>query len=151
MKYEFKELSLDNYELHYVSKDGKKKVLSFKRTIELAQKLQSADANARLKMLDYLTKLGKTKNDLIIEKIENGKIIVDETNYREFEANFIQKEALELLVDIFKTLFNGTPDEIMLDMGVENHQEEALNFVEELRDLLINGKVKTPSIQEISE
>ena len=106
MKYEFKELSLDNYELTYTSKDGKKKILPFKRTVELATKLQGADANARLKMLDYLTKQGKTKQDLIIERTSvDGKIIVDESNYREFEANFIQKEAIDLLIDIFKTLW----------------------------------------------
>ena len=39
MNYEFKEISLDNYELHYTNKDGEKKVIPFKRTVALAKKI----------------------------------------------------------------------------------------------------------------
>ena len=64
MKYEFKEISLDNYELHYIDKEGKEKVIPFKRTVELAKKLQSADADARFEMLEYLTKMVNQKMTL---------------------------------------------------------------------------------------
>lgn len=148
MKYEFKELSLDNYELHYIDTTGKEKILPFKRTVELAEKLQSADADARFKMLDYLQKRGKSKNDLIIERHENGKTIIDETNYREFEASFMEKEATYLLIDVYKLLFNKTPDEVLFDMGADKDPEKAQDFTLELREILINGKLKTPSTQK---
>lgn len=152
MKYEFKEISLDNYELHYIDKEGKEKVIPFKRTVELAKKLQSADADARFEMLEYLTKNGKSKNDFIIEKHENGKTIIDETNYREFEASFIERKQLELALEVYKMLFNMELTDLYLDMGItDKDQEKVQEFSLELRDILINGKTKTPSVQEIKE
>lgn len=152
MKYEFKEVSLDNYELHYTNKDGVKKIIPFKRTVELATKIQGADANARLKLFEYLTKLGKTKNDFIIEKTVDGKIVRDETNYRELEASFIEREAIELAMDLYKSLFNMELLDLYTDMGIsEKDYDKVQDFSLELRDILINGKTKTPSIQEIRE
>ena len=152
MRYEFKEVSLDNYELHYTNKDGIEKIIPFKRTVELASKIQSGDANARLKLFEYLTKQGKTKNDYIIEKTIDGKIVRDETNYREVEASFIEREAVELAMEIYKKLFNMELVDLFIDMGInEKDQNNVQNFSLELRDILINGKVKTPSIQEINE
>lgn len=150
MKYEFKEIALDEYELHYTNKDGKNKVIPFKRTVALAKKLQSADAEARIKLMSYLTELGKTKEDFIIEKHDGEKIIRDETNYRELEVQFIQNEALKLADDMYNELFKMGLADLIIDMGVsENDSEKIQEFGIELRDILINGKVKTPSIQEI--
>lgn len=149
MKYEFKELSLDNYELHYIDKNGKEKIIPFKRTIELARKLQSADADARFEMLEYLQSKGKSKEDLIIERQENGKIIRDETNYREFEASFLERKQMELLVEIYKMLFNMEVQDLFLDMNItDKDQQKVQDFSLELREILINGKVKTPSLQK---
>ncbi len=151
MNYEFVEKTLDDYELHYTNKDGKEVIKPFKRTVELAHKLQSGDAEARFKMLDYLTKMGKSKKDLIIErKDENGKIIVDETNYREFESSFILKEQYETAMKIYEELFGMNFVDLLLDMGLSEEnsnefEEKILPFSTELRELLINGKVKTPS------
>ena len=36
--------------------------------IELAKRMQSLDATARFNMLSYLNSIGKTKNDLIVER-----------------------------------------------------------------------------------
>ena len=150
MNYEFKEISLDNYELHYTNKDGEKKVIPFKRTVALAKKLQSADANARMKLMEYMTERGKTKNDYIIERHEGEKIIRDETNYRELETQFIQSEAIQLADEMYKELFNMGLAELIVDMGVnENDGEKIQEFGIELREILVNGKTKTPSIQEI--
>lgn len=150
MNYEFKEIALDNYELHYTNKDGEKKVIPFKRTVRLAKKLESADAEARIKLMSYLTELGKTKEDFIIEKHDGEKIIRDETNYRELETQFIQNEALTLADSMYKELFNMGLLELIIDMGIsEKDSEKIQDFSLELRDILINGKVKTPSIQEI--
>lgn len=150
MNYEFKEIALDNYELHYTNKDGEKKIIPFKRTVRLAKKLESADAEARIKLMSYLTELGKTKEDFIIEKHDGEKIIRDETNYRELETQFIQNEALTLADSMYKELFNMGLLELIIDMGIsEKDSEKIQDFSLELRDILINGKVKTPSIQEI--
>ena len=40
-KYEIKPIDTDNFELHYINKDNQSVVIPFKRTVELAVKLQS--------------------------------------------------------------------------------------------------------------
>lgn len=152
MKYEIKEISLDNYELHYKNKDGKDVVRPFKRTVELASKIQGATASARFKLFDYLTKLGKTKKDFIIErKDEEGRIVVDESNYRELEASFLLEEQMQLALDLYKELFGIDLPDLLIDMGIENNGEVVGKLSTEIREIIINGKLKTPSIQEINE
>lgn len=146
MKYEFKELSLDNYELHYTNKDGKEVIKPFKRTVELATKLASADKDARMEFFSYLTSMGKTKDDLIIKKEVNGKIIYDETNYREFENNFLQNKALEIALKLYEQLFNMDFVDLVVDMGFKEEDVETWKqFNTDLHDLIVNGKVKIPS------
>lgn len=151
MKYEFIEKTLDDYELHYTDKDGKEKVIPFKRTVELATRLQSADAEARMELYSFLTKIGKSKKDFIIEKTDsNGKIIVDETNYREFESDFLMKKQFEIAMGIYKTVFGMEFTDLLMDMGInENTAEDFASkldkFSLELREILVNGKTKNPS------
>ena len=154
MKYEFKEVSLDQYELIYTDKNGKEVIKPFKRTVELASRLQSGDAEARMELYSYLTKVGKTKEDFIIEKTENGKIIRDETNYREFESDFITKKSFEIAMEIYKDLFGMDFPELLVDMGLNEETADDFSknmekFSSELREILIYGKKKTPSVQEI--
>ena len=152
MKYEFKEIGLDDYELHYTDKEGKEKVIPFKRTVKLAKELQSVEANAKMKLMEYLTQIGKTKNDFIIEREENGKIIRDETNYRELEKEYLDNQRLLSINEIYKQLFNMEIAELIIDMNVGSQDGEKYNqFSLELGDIILNGKVKTPSIQEIKE
>jgi hypothetical protein len=148
MKYNFEEKTLDEYVLHYTNVDGEEKNIPFKRTVELAKKIQSSDAEARIKLFSYLTEIGKTKKDFIIERKENGKIIVDETNYRELESEFLERQQLETAMDIYRSLFNMELPDLLIDMGLDT-QEKVQDFSLELREILINGKVKTPRIQEI--
>ena len=102
--------------------------------------------------MGYLTEKGKTKEDFIIEKHIDGKIVRDETNYRELESQFIENEAVLLAMELYKKLFNMELVDLLNDMNInENDIEKVQDFSLELRDILINGKVKTPSIQEIKE
>lgn len=149
MKYEFIEKGLDEYELHYVNKDGKEVIKPFKRTVELAHKLASADKDARMELFTYLTSIGKTKDDFIIKKEQDGKIIYDETNYREFESSFLQTKALEIAIKLYENLFKMEFTDLIIDMGLTEKDTEAWgNFNTELHDLIVNGKVKTPSTKE---
>lgn len=151
MKYEFIEKTIDEYELHYTDKNGEEKIIPFKRTVALATKLQSADAEARLELYNFLTSVGKSKKDFVIERTdENGKIIVDETNYREFESDFLMKKQFEIAMNIYKTVFNMEFTDLLSDMGISEETAEDFanklnDFSLELREILINGKVKNPS------
>ena len=68
IKYNFRYVSTDNYELSYTSVKGEEKTIPFRRTIAMAKKIQGVQATARLKMYQELTEQGITKNDLIIKK-----------------------------------------------------------------------------------
>lgn len=140
MKYEIKEIGLDDYELHYKDKEGNDKVIPFKRTVDLAVKIQNIDASSRFKMLNYLTSIGKSKEDLIVERKENGKIIRDETNYREFEASFLLQEQFTIALEIYENLFKKDFVELISEMGL--NEKESAEFGTEIREILINGKVK---------
>ena len=140
-KYEIKPIDTDNFELHYITKDNQSVVIPFKRTVELAVKLQSVESNARFKMYEYLTSIGKSKKDLIVErKNDDGTITVDETNYREFEANFLLQEQYKVATEIFKDLLGRTVEELVIDMNLSS--EESYLFSSKLREILINGVSK---------
>lgn len=140
-KYEIKAIDTDNFELHYINKDNQSVVIPFKRTVELAVKLQSVDSNARFKMYEYLTKMGKTKKDLIVEHTNpDGTITVDESNYREFEANFLLQEQYKVATEVFKELLGRTVEELVIDMNLES--EESYLFSSKLREILIKGVSK---------
>ena len=116
------------------------KVIPFKRTVDLAVKIQNIDASSRFKMLNYLTSIGKSKEDLIVERKENGKIIRDETNYREFEASFLLQEQFTIALEIYENLFKKDFVELISEMGL--NEKESAEFGTEIREILINGKVK---------
>lgn len=140
-KYEIKPIDTDNFELRYINKDNQSVVIPFKRTVELAVKLQSVDSNARFKMYEYLTSIGKSKKDLILErKNGDGTITVDETNYREFEANFLLQEQYKVATEIFKELLGKTVEELVIDMNLSS--EESYLFSSKLREILIKGVSK---------
>lgn len=140
-KYEIKPIDTDNFELHYINKDNQSVVIPFKRTVELAVKLQSVESNARFKMYEYLTSIGKSKKDLIVErKNGDGTITVDETNYREFEANFLLQEQYKVATEIYKDLLGKTVEELVIDMNLSS--EESYLFSSKLREILINGVSK---------
>lgn len=140
-KYEIKPIDTDNFELRYINKDNQSVVIPFKRTVELAVKLQSVDSNARFKMYEYLTSIGKSKKDLILErKNGDGTITVDETNYREFEANFLLQEQYKVATEIFKDLLGRTVEELVIDMNLSS--EESYLFSSKLREILIKGVSK---------
>lgn len=140
-KYEIKPIDTDTFELHYINRDNQSVVIPFKRTVELAVKLQSVDSNARFKMYEYLTSIGKSKKDLIVErKNGDGTITVDETNYREFEANFLLQEQYNVATEIYKSVLGRTVEEIVLDMNLSS--EEAFLFSSKFREILLKGVSK---------
>lgn len=149
-KYEFKSKGLDEFELKYISKDNLEKTIPFKRTVELASMIQNVDANARFKMFQYLTSIGKTKNDLVVEtKDKDGRIIVDESNYREFESRFVLQAQYQLAKELYMKLFNMTLEQIIIDMNLSD--DESYMFGNKVRQIIINGleEDKIPSKVEV--
>lgn len=101
--------------------------LIFKKNVQLSRKIQSVNANARLKMIQWMKDNQITKNDLIDKRTENGKIIYDETNYREIERGFINDETISLSQNITNTLFNMDMEALLLKLGFTNDDEKEAN------------------------
>lgn len=131
--YEFKYVKENTFKLIYTNKKGEKVEKQFVRDVEIAKRLQQIQAKARLKMLAELTKLGMTKEDLVIRKeVEKGKVVYDETNYKENEKVFIEIESLNTIDEIFKDYLGLGIVDLLSDMGMDinsDKQEDAL-FVE---------------------
>ena len=119
MDYEFKKISLDEFELIY-NKDGEEKKIPFKRTVGIAEMLEGITAEAKFKLVDFLTKKGKTKDDLVIKKdLGNGKIIYDETNYLQLENQFIQEEQILTINKIIEKSFNMNIIKLFEELGID--------------------------------
>lgn len=119
MEYEFKKINLDEYELVY-KKGNEEKKIPFKRTVGIAEMLEGITAEAKFKLGDFLTKKGKTRDDLIIKRdLGNGKIIYDENNYLQLEKQFIQEEQILTVNKIIEKCFNMNMLKLFGELGID--------------------------------
>lgn len=139
MKYEFKSVGLDDFVLEYEKEDNgivEIKQIPFRRTIEVAQKLQSINADAREQMFFDLTKKGRTKNDYILTKHNpDGTIVYDETNYREMESQYLNEARLIAVNDITKTML-GMDIGTVLDEIKATTEDQAYLFTQKFFTIL---------------
>ena len=120
LAYKFEKVGTDDYVLKYKNITGNQEETPFKRTVQMAQKIQGITVKARIKMYKEMTSYGITKNDLIIEtKNSDGTTSYDETNYREYEKNYTEIVATEVIGEIIKDSFGEDLDVLLRDMGVD--------------------------------
>ena len=92
-------------------------------------------------MIKWMKSEGIKKSDLIETINKNGKVIYDETMYRDVERGFIEDEAVKLSSQIFNIIFNKSIEEVMLELNITD-ENEGYRFGTEIRNILSN---KTPS------
>ena len=132
--FKIEKLDEDNYKVVSLVNGAE---IPFKKNVELARRMQSVNANARLKMITWMKEAGITKNDLIDKIEKNGKIIYDETTYRTIEQGFIQDESTELGLELYKILFNKTVTELITELGfTANNEDEALRLGTEINAII---------------
>lgn len=119
-QFEIKKLGEDEWELKSLVNTNSMK---FKRDVKLAKGIQEITPNARLKMIKFLKEKGMTKDDLIEKKVKNGKIIYDETAYRELENGFIRDETINFTYELFNLVFGKTPEDLAAYLGITNEEE----------------------------
>lgn len=119
MEYEFKKINLDEYELIY-KKGNEEKKIPFKRTVGIAEMLEGITAEAKFKLGDFLTKKGKTRDDLIVKRdLGNGKVVYDENNYLQLEQQFIQEEQILTVNKIIEKCFNMNMVKLFEELGID--------------------------------
>lgn len=137
-QFKIEQVDEDSYKVKSLVND---KELVFKKNVELSRKIQSVNANARLNMIKWMKSEGLKKTDLIETINKNGKVIYDETMYRDVERGFIEDEAKKLSSQIFNIIFNKTIEEAILELNITD-ENEGYRFGVEIRNVLSD---KTPS------
>lgn len=151
MNYEFIKNGLDDYTLKYTDKDNKPVEIPFKRTIEMATKVQAITSNARIKMFKELTKQGMTKDDLIIRRDDGkGHITYDETNYIEFEKKYLEEETALTMNEIMEDCFKMNMIDLFTSMGIDLNSNDPItikkvSMFSNKFGMIIGNKDVTPS------
>lgn len=140
-QFEIKTIDEDTFEIVSLVNDDK---LTFKKNVELARKLSNINADARIKMIQYMKENELTKDDLIDKVNKNGKIYYDESNYRLLEQGFINDNARELAMNIFNVLFGLSAEEVIIKLEITT-DEEASRLGNEIRQVLLGEKTPKKS------
>ena len=140
-QFEIKTIDEDTFEIVSLVNDDK---LTFKKNVEFARKLSNINADARIKMIQYMKENELTKDDLIDKVNKNGKIYYDESNYRLLEQGFINDNARELAMNIFNVLFGLSAEEVIIKLEITT-DEEASRLGNEIRQVLLGEKTPKKS------
>ena len=149
MKYEFVKIDNDSTELRY-----KDKIFVFKKDIDLEKRIQEAIPRARVKMNIELSKMGITKQDLVIVKKEGNKTYYDNSNIVEIEEQYQSIETMAVYDEIIAKYCGMTLAELMQDIGldVENANKENEQFGLDLTTAITGRELsKFPSKQPKQE
>ena len=140
-QFEIKTIDEDTFEIVSLVNDDK---LTFKKNVEFARKLSNINADARIKMIQYMKENELTKDDFIDKVNKNGKIYYDESNYRLLEQGFINDNARELAMNIFNVLFGLSAEEVIIKLEITT-DEEASRLGNEIRQVLLGEKTPKKS------
>ena len=152
MQYDFKNIDIDTYELTYKNKKNEEVKKQFKRTIEMAEKLENIPFMAEIELNARLSKIGKTKDDFIIKKDDGkGHITYDETNYNQLKETCMNIVSATTTEEIIKDCFGMGLVELFEDMGVNVEddnielQKQAEMFGQKFALIIAGQEDKTPS------
>lgn len=119
MKYEFIKNAPDDYTLKY-----KDQTINFKSTVDIVTKLQDAIEQGKNKLIFDLAKQGMTIKSLEVETKQDGKTIVDNSNFEALEKNYIQRAQAEVFILIVEELFNKKFTELVVEIGLDESEME---------------------------
>lgn len=141
-KYEFIKKDIDNYVLKYKDKE-----FEFSSTIGITSKIQKHQEQAEFNLITDLAKKGMTINDLKIQKVENGKKYVDESNYNEIINKYKTNALNEAIDEVCLEVFNMRLVDLAVDIGLEN-ADDGVIFATDLFNYLTGNTDTTPSKTE---
>ena len=137
--YKFEKINEDTYKLIVGDKE-----FIFTRTVDLAKELQSLDMYTTFYVAEFLADRGETLDNtkLRVERVENGKTIVDESNLEALKNQARNLAYYDIINKIFKKTFNKGYMELLNDIGINlNNEKEVGDFVGELTKILTNGLI----------
>jgi hypothetical protein len=84
-----------------------------------------------------------TRKDLTVERKENGKTYMDNTNATELENTYVQMASLDLYNDLSKKYTGMELQELIDDIGITEESDSETFGIEFTKAL--QGDTKTPS------
>lgn len=145
--YSFKKL--DNNNEYLFMYDGKQ--IKFRRVVEDAKKLESINAIATMKAIEYLGKQGYTidNNPYIVEREENGKLIRDESNWNYIVNTLKEQATAEVFQEIIEDKLQMNLETLVNEVLKANINDEAdlqnklVKFMQDFFIILKTGEVET--------
>lgn len=133
--YKFEKIDEDNYKLIINDKE-----FTFTRTIDLARELQSVDMYTTYYVAEFLADRGETLDNtkLRIERKENGKTIIDESNLEALKKQASSLAYYEILNRIFKKTFNIDFMTLLKETGITDTNEIG-RFTADITKIFVNG------------
>lgn len=134
MKYEFVEVDEDITELRYKDKSFKSK-----RNLELLKQFEDIERKAKIQFIADLKKDGLSIQDLVSEKKEGNKTIVDYSNVDYLQKEYVESQKIKFFNDFCKSITGMTLEELVIDIGLT--EEECTQFGFDFSQM-INGMRK---------
>lgn len=134
MKYEFVEVDEDITELRYKDKSFKSK-----RNLELLKQFEDIERKAKIQFIADLKKDGLSIQDLVSEKKEGNKTIVDYSNVDYLQKEYVESQKIKFFNDFCKSITGMTLEELVVDIGLT--EEECTQFGFDFSQM-INGMRK---------
>ena len=130
MKYEIIKNSVDDYSLKYKDKE-----IKLRSSVELAEKIQRAEFQARIKLVQDLAARGLTLKELVKETKKDGKTYVDNSNKEEMENLYISEAKYNIFQECITKMVGMSFDKLAEDIGLET-EEEGIKLGEDLSAII---------------
>ena len=133
--YQFQKITDDKYKL--ISNE---KEFTFTRTVDIAKDLQSIDLIATVKVAEILAERGETYENtkLRIERKEDGKTVIDESNLKMIEEKAKRQASVEVVSKLITKIFNKNVTDLILELGLKD-EKDGEKFITEIMNVLLNG------------
>lgn len=137
MKYEFIVVDPDTTKLKYKDKE-----FTIVKDIYLMTKLQNINFTAKTRLMEDLTKAGKTVENFVVKEVKNGKRYENMSNIRRLEYDYILQVSAEVLEEVTKKYTKMGLEELLEDVGI-TEEKEASEFWAKIKDAIFG--TSTPS------
>jgi hypothetical protein len=137
MKYEFIVVDPDTTKLKYKDKE-----FTIVKDIYLMTKLQNINFTAKTRLMEDLTKAGKTVENFVVKEVKNGKRYENMSNIRRLEYDYILQVSAEVLEEVTKKYTKMGLEELLEDVGI-TEEKEASEFWSKIKDAIFG--TSTPS------
>lgn len=131
MKYEIIKNGMDDYTLKYKDKE-----INFNGKVEYSLESQNIVKTARMRMITDLAKQGMSIKNLVVEEKKDGKTLYDNSNKEYIEEAYIQEIQEEIFNDILKKMLGYTFEELVVEIGIGNNENEVIKLGEDLGNVL---------------